>query len=792
VEALYEEAHALALGRALPRLLISVELSGAGSASEVDQHSVAEKRIRDAIERTKSSTATAPVGSAILVPEPSLAELHRCWGDVVRHAGDLERAIEIYQRGQKAGRDGGDPLGATWCLSEIGITWQQLGEADRATSILDEAAKEAEALGDHEAALRWRMRLQAKPGKLLFLSGFNRLSYAMARLSAHGRHDEEAERIARELVTEAGNGQPDLECAARNLLAACYQRRGALHQAITTAKVAVKRADATDRPLLAIQFRTNLATYYVEAKQLLLAEQIAQEAVELGERLRDDAATSEIRQAIGAGLAGSYELLILLAAEDLTTREANVARVAELGQRFQTRNLNRWLTLTNLRISVSDSRLTDAVRNYVTTETLVEASASRGLSLTQPLEAHHRAVEVLHSLALDYPTIAAAQQQGVLNQVAKHLPTGTAALDLIAIEAGIVCTWVADDGRSQVAHILWSRTERHAWRERWEESMSSAVKATLPSYLSRSAWRMAAEAPAAAGIVAPPLAACYDEVDQHLFDPILRRFEGECEHLLVSASSELFFLPFVSLGRSLGARVSFVPSLTSIGILAERPPSDATASYMIGDGSFTLTLVPFELEHLVGFQELQPRPECLQDIASSARRIHFAGHGQFDPSSPYGSGIVLEGNAAPPLSLPSSFPGCILLTIPGIIFSLDLPRCELAVMSACSTGIPRMHAASEFTSVPAAFMIAGARNVVAAAWPAHDGGTALLMQEFYAALNESGGSPSRALEIARRSLGMMEREEAIRRLGSETIVPEGDRPFNSPLFLDAFRHYGIN
>jgi CHAT domain-containing protein len=214
-------------------------------------------------------------------------------------------------------------------------------------------------------------------------------------------------------------------------------------------------------------------------------------------------------------------------------------------------------------------------------------------------------------------------------------------------------------------------------------------------------------------------------------------------------------------------------------------------SYKVGDASLTLTLASLELEHLLGFQDLQPRLECLQDAFPFARRIHFAGHGHFDPSSPYGSGIVLEGKEAPPFSLPSRFPGCFRLTIPGILASLDLPHCELAVISACSTGIPRTHAASEFTSVPAALMTAGVRNVLAAAWPAHDGGTALLMQEFYPALDRVG-SPSKALEIARQALSEMERAEAIQRLGSETIVPDGDRPFDAPLYLDAFRHYGID
>ena len=232
-------------------------------------------------------------------------------------------------------------------------------------------------------------------------------------MQGHERHDEEAERIARQLVAEAVNGRPDLECAARNLLAASYQRRGALHQAVASARAAVSRADTTGRGPLAIQFRTNLARLYFKTGQLLLAEKAAQEAVELGERLREDAGTSELRQAIGAGLAGSYELLILLAAEDLrsvdgrTTREADVGRVAELGQRTRTRNLNRWLALTNWDIRESDARLTDAVRDYISAETLVEDAAGRGDSLAEPLKGHDRATEALRSLRRHYPELQA-------------------------------------------------------------------------------------------------------------------------------------------------------------------------------------------------------------------------------------------------------------------------------------------------------------------------------------------------------------------------------------------------
>jgi CHAT domain-containing protein len=146
-------------------------------------------------------------------------------------------------------------------------------------------------------------------------------------------------------------------------------------------------------------------------------------------------------------------------------------------------------------------------------------------------------------------------------------------------------------------------------------------------------------------------------------------------------------------------------------------------------------------------------------------RIHFACHGYFDERSAYRSGLEVIRSTADPLGAPHprNREDLELLTAAQITGRLHLPYCDLVVLSACDSGLPRLHAASEFTSLPGAFLIAGARNVVASFWPAHDSATALLMNTFY----QSGlQQPSVALAAARRRLAAMPRSEAAIALGT--------------------------
>jgi CHAT domain-containing protein len=202
-------------------------------------------------------------------------------------------------------------------------------------------------------------------------------------------------------------------------------------------------------------------------------------------------------------------------------------------------------------------------------------------------------------------------------------------------------------------------------------------------------------------------------------------------------------------------------------------------------------MVPFELSQLAGYELLEPDRTILSRELDSARRIHFAGHGDFINANPYESGIVIRGQVDRPYALCDTDPACVRLTLQGLINDWRVTECELVVLSACSTGIPRAHAASEFTSVASTLLIAGARNVVAASWPADDMATALLMVEFHQSL-ERHGRPSIALAEARRALQKMDRTAVLEAIDDETLVPVGELPFASALYTDTFVHFGVS
>ena len=81
------------------------------------------------------------------------------------------------------------------------------------------------------------------------------------------------------------------------------------------------------------------------------------------------------------------------------------------------------------------------------------------------------------------------------------------------------------------------------------------------------------------------------------------------------------------------------------------------------------------------------------------------------------------------------------------IASLDLSRLELAVLSACQTGLGTVADRECVFNLQYAFHLAGCSNVVASLWSVPDEPTAALMGLFYREL-QAGKSPLEALRAA--------------------------------------------
>ena len=169
---------------------------------------------------------------------------------------------------------------------------------------------------------------------------------------------------------------------------------------------------------------------------------------------------------------------------------------------------------------------------------------------------------------------------------------------------------------------------------------------------------------------------------------------------------------------------------------------------------FSLAPLPYTRDEVMGIGKLFPPDQRRLYLGAAAREetvkseklgdfryIHFASHGFLDELHPGRSGILLSRVAK------SSEDG-ILQT--GEIMRLRL-NADMVTLSACSTGLGKLVNGEGVLGLTRAFFYAGARNVAVSLWSVNDSATATLMESFY--LNMRRGLPnSEALRQAKLSL----------------------------------------
>jgi CHAT domain-containing protein len=126
----------------------------------------------------------------------------------------------------------------------------------------------------------------------------------------------------------------------------------------------------------------------------------------------------------------------------------------------------------------------------------------------------------------------------------------------------------------------------------------------------------------------------------------------------------------------------------------------------------------------------------------AASHIHVAAHLVRDPRFPFSPFVPLARDT-------SGEPRDDYIEIADVR-GLDLSGCELAVISTCSSGAPYAESGRMGPSFGDAFVDAGARCVVQAAWAVEDARAAPFMERFLAELRIAR-DPVRALGAARRA-----------------------------------------
>ncbi len=138
--------------------------------------------------------------------------------------------------------------------------------------------------------------------------------------------------------------------------------------------------------------------------------------------------------------------------------------------------------------------------------------------------------------------------------------------------------------------------------------------------------------------------------------------------------------------------------------------------------------------------------EAAEDPALAGYRIlHFALHGLTDKRTPALSGLVFS------LFAPDGSPRDGYLRLADI-FTLSLPV-DLAVLSACQSGLGRAEGGEGLVGLSRGFLYAGAARLVTSLWDVNDASTADFMARFYAAmLGPRALPPAAALRAAQREM----------------------------------------
>jgi CHAT domain-containing protein/tetratricopeptide (TPR) repeat protein len=760
-------------------------------------------------------------------------------GNACRRAARYEAAVETYQKLIEYSRNVGDGKLEASAVSEIAYTYEAVGQPAKAAGLLERAAQLARASGDAASATRWGIQAAGLgSGSTIAETGLadapprnSKEAYLQnviaEKLLKAARH-QNAEAVLRRVFDWAERTMDrELLIPVCNNLGICLSRTGRHSEAVRYFQKGIQSADFISNVPGSVSLRLNLAYAFVSLDKYQLAEDVLRSGIGFCRIHLDRPETTEFRQQVIACSLDLYDLWAGLHSQ-LAPPEDQASLIL-ITETARARNLYSWARLETLiterRDGIDERRALDLLREYraahVKTELSYFAHNAPAPQLKE-LDSERRRLrtEVERTLAkagvssVAFRDLDDFQPSWTIEELAGPALRKTDALvSLFSVKAGI-CVAVAywDGGfKTRGEFVPWSREDR----------LAGIAKGTSTTE-SRAAGRVASvdplrSLPMGDGLENPGrgLAAVLSELESRLFSPVVRLLEGLApESLVVVPHLELALVPYWNLVDRCPSvsRLTLAPSVGVYRLCHERLRSDEGPTTLVPDVTGSLSFAGMETAHVA---------ECRRGMIHSAQSnaevqrrsqdcslLHVAGHGLFSADAPYHSGVIVEREARADetdplrgfaewrggrLSVSGGRGEYRLLTVAECLGQLSLNACRLAVLSSCESGVSRQHGGGEMTGLPTAFLVAGAKTVIASLWKVHDAATALMMRYFYE--NWSGGrgkepSPATALACARRQLKAVTRNEAIGLLGSSDGLPDGPLPFVDPAYSDAFHCFG--
>lgn len=230
---------------------------------------------------------------------------------------------------------------------------------------------------------------------------------------------------------------------------------------------------------------------------------------------------------------------------------------------------------------------------------------------------------------------------------------------------------------------------------------------------------------------------------EKLIEPLAEIIENK--NLVIVPVGTLHYVPFQGLfnGEKYlieNREIVSTPSANVWQILSEKKRTKPQNALLIG---FEDENIPLVYQEIIEIKKIFKTTKTFigekatfqnyTKFAEDFDALHLACHGQFRPDNPLFSSLHLADG---------------FVTVRDIC-SQNL-NAEFVTLSACETGLSKIHAGDEILGLSRGFLIAGVHSIVLSLWTVNDEATKSLMKDFYTAL-QRGQSVSASLQKAQKN-----------------------------------------
>ena len=702
----------------------------------------------------------SPVGAAIA--ESNLA-------DLATRQGRLQKAMRHFELARRRLEGGGSPAHLARLLAEqaelmsmLGMTEEAIGEYERALTSLDqqglalESARARAGLG--AAMLRLGHRSAAETALAASARGFDELQHQTARARVDLRRAELA----------AANGRlADGRAIAMRSLASLHDRPAdAAAARLTLARL----ASAAHRPKEALAELNHALTLAEQLQVAPLAAEILQERAAINgragfqdqaiddlrsaadqiDRVRDALQAERFRTAFLGHRTSVYEDLVTA----LLDRNAasDVPQAFEMVERCKSRalveSMNRDLVDESASLDLNkddDQQGTAAIlKRLHEARTDLNALYSVLRDERTPVGRHDqswrdravRTEQLVDELEARLATTADVHGSVAASVRCRPMTVEVAAATLTS-DVTLIEYFVAGD---EIIAFILKAGALQVVRHVGSIAKVLALMQSLQFQINR-ALRPGAQD----GGRGERLVNDANHVLQELAVEVVRRVApalAGSSQILIVPHGALHGLPFHALpinGRPLmeSHAISYVPSLTMLAALADRPRQ--ARPLIVGVADEFAPQMEDEARDVAGtFASSQPTlllgtaalAERVLSAAAEASLVHMACHGRYAPESPMSSGLRLADR-----------------WVTARDFSSTRLRAELVTLSGCETGLNLVKAGDELLGLQRGFFVSGASRVLASLWRVDDATTREFMVDFYGCVNTLESS-SETLAVA--------------------------------------------